>query len=256
MTPIRFVAVCHRCKMQHLVHPGSDEGIEFLARHQEKFGCSSELVPLTRRHIALVKLWNMLKVDTFKLKRAFDKRDWAFGLAREGFAGYSGNANVKEAFGTTTAFTIANANLTNSATGGWKSNSVDNTTNLYDDYLMHWVLAAVNTAPANAKAVMCYAHTLVDDTGTAYTSTGDGTPDGSEGTLTFPDYTTLPVSCPMLGAIPYPVQNRALNGGPFSHARAFGQVAGPKLVVSMINHTGMTLSVTSISYRGVYYTVA
>lgn len=203
-----------------------------------------------------MKLMNMLGVDTFLPKRKFSDSDWAFDFWREGLAGYSGNANIKEAFGSTTAFTVTNAGLSTSATAGWKSNNFDNTTNLYDDYLCHWVLAAVNTAPANGKLILCYAHTLVDDTGTAYSSTGDGTPDGSEGTITFPDYTTLPVTCPQLGTIPYPVQNRALNGGPFSHARAFGQVAGPKGVVSMINHSGMTLSVTSISYRGVYYTVA
>ena len=165
-------------------------------------------------------------------------------------------ADVKEAFGTATAFTKTNANLATSATAGWMSNAITNSTNLYLDALVNIELAAVNTAPANSKAIFLYAYALVDGSGTAYTSTGDGTPSGSEGTLTFPDVTANAIPMPLLGVVPYPTQNKAINGGPFSVARCFGGILPPKWGVAMINHSGMTLSVTNIKYIEVYNTVA
>jgi hypothetical protein len=136
------------------------------------------------------------------------------------------------------------------------SNAIDNSSNLYDDALVHAEFAAVNTAPANSKAIFLYAYALVDTAGSAYSSSGDGTPSGSEGTITFPDITTLPVAMPLLGVVPYPVQNKAINAGPFSVASCFGGVLPPKWGVCMINHSGMTLSVTNIKYIEVKYTVA
>lgn len=164
-------------------------------------------------------------------------------------------ANILEAFGSATAFTKTNANLASSATAGWMSNAIDNSTNLLLDALVHAEFAAVNTAPANSKAIFLYAFALVDGSGSAYTSTGDGTPSGSEGTLTFPDVTTLAVVAPLLGVIPYPVQNKAINGGPFSIAACFGGILPPKWCIGMVNHSGMTLSVTNIKYVEVKRTV-
>lgn len=165
-------------------------------------------------------------------------------------------ADVKLAYGTATNFTKTNANLASSATAGWMSNAIDNSSNKYLDALVTIELAAVNTAPANSKAVFLYAYALLDTAGSAYTSTGDGTPSGSEGTLTFPDVTANAIPMPRLGVVPYPVQNKAINGGPFSVAQAFGGVLPPKWGVAMINHSGMTLSVTNIKYQEVYETVA
>lgn len=165
-------------------------------------------------------------------------------------------ADVKLAFGTATAFTKTNANIASSATAGWMSNAIDNTSNLFLDALVNFELAAVNTAPADSKAIFIYAYGLVDSAASDYTSTGDGTPAGSEGTLTFPNVTTQGIVMPRIGIIPYWVQNKAINGGPFSVASAFGGILPPKWGVAMINHSGMTLSVTDIYYRGVYRTVA
>lgn len=164
-------------------------------------------------------------------------------------------ADVKRAFGTATAFTKTNANLATSATAGWMSNVIDNSTNKYLDALVHAEFAAVNTAPANSKAIFLYAYALVDSSGSAYTSAGSDTPSGSEGTMTFPDVTVNAIPLPLLGVVPYPVQNKALNGGPFSVARCFGGILPPKWGIAMINHSGMTLSVTNIKYIEVYETV-
>src|SRR5882724_4770262 len=106
-------------------------------------------------------------------------------------------ATILEAFGSATAFTITNANLTASATAGWQSNAIDNSANLFDDALVLTDFAAVNTAPAGSKAVFLYAFAIIDTAGSLYTSTGDGAPSGAEGTLTFPNITTLPVVAPL-----------------------------------------------------------
>jgi hypothetical protein len=165
-------------------------------------------------------------------------------------------ATITELFGTATAFTLTNANLANSATAGWVSNAITNTSTLALDALVNFVFSAVNTAPANSKAIFCYAFALVDASGSAYTSTGDGTPSGSEAALTYPDVTTLPVVAPLLGVIPYAVQNKAINGGPFSVAACFGGVLPPKWCVGYVNHTGMTLAGSAHKYIEVRRTVA
>lgn len=165
-------------------------------------------------------------------------------------------ATVKEAFGSATAFTKTNANLATSATAGWMSNAIDNSTTLALDALVTIELAAVNTAPANSKAVFLYAFALVDTAAAAYTGTGSATPSGSEGTLTFPDVTANAIPMPLLGVVPYPTQFIAVNGGPFSVAACFGGTLPPKWGVAMINHSGMTLSVTNVKYIEVTSTVA
>ena len=162
-------------------------------------------------------------------------------------------ANIKQAFGTATAFTKTNANIASSATAGWRSNSIDNTSNLYLDALVSIELAAVNTAPASNQAIYLFAYSLIE--GTAYASTGDGTIDGSEGTLTFPSVATLPCVLPLLGIIPYPVQNKAINSPAFSVAKCFGGILPDKWGVAMINYSGMTLNVTNVFYQEVYNTV-
>jgi hypothetical protein len=163
-------------------------------------------------------------------------------------------ASIKTAFGTATAFTKTNANLANSATAGWKGNAIDNSSNLYLDALVSIELAAVNTAPGSSKTLWIFAYSLIE--GTAYASTGDDTIDGSEGTVTFPDISTIGSVLPVCGILPYGVQNKAINSPAFSVAACFGGVLPPKWGIAMVNHTGMTLSVTDIFYIPVYRTVA
>lgn len=165
-------------------------------------------------------------------------------------------ATVKVAFGAATAFTKTNANLATSKTAGWMSNAIDNTTTLALDALVSLELAAVNTAPSASKAIFVYAFAVTDGSAAAYTSSGDTTPSGSEGTLTFPDVTVNAIPMPLLGILPYPVQNKAINGGPWSVAACFGGVLPPKWGVAMVNDSNMTLSVTNIKYVEVTNTVA
>lgn len=164
--------------------------------------------------------------------------------------------DVKQRFNTLFSFTITNANIATSATAGWKSNLRDNSSNLFEDCLVRVRLAAVNTAPANSKALFIYASAEIHDSNTNFTSTGDGQIDGSEGTVTFPDVTTLAIPLPLLGVVPYPVQNKAIVSAPFSVARCFGGVLPPQWCIAWINHTGMTLSVTAVEGREVYRNVS
>jgi len=244
----RHICFCHTCRLHHASPAGTDEALEFHHRHR---GHDVEVVRL------------IPKADADHPARGGEREGGLIEqltgwLLPAPFAGieYEGNASVKQVLGTATAFTKTNANLATSATAGWMSNAIDNSANLYLDALVTIELAAVNTAPANSKAVFLFAFALIDTGGSAYTSAGDGTPSGSEGTLTFADVTANAIPMPMLGVVPYPVQNKALNGGPFSVARCFGGTLPPKWGVAMINHSGMTLSVTNIKYQEVYASVA
>jgi hypothetical protein len=163
-------------------------------------------------------------------------------------------ADISEKYGTLTSLTITNANLASSATAGWQSAVVDNTTDLFDDIEVHVDLAAVNTAPANSKAIFFFLFGLTDDAASNYETTGDGAPGGTEGTLTYPDITANPIVARQLGIIPYPVQNKSLKKV-FLFSDVIGAVP-PKWALGMLNHSGMTLSVNSIKYRGIKYTVA
>lgn len=165
-------------------------------------------------------------------------------------------ANVKLSFANAVSLTLTSANLTNSATAGWQSDGQDNTSNLYLDALVQVKLAAVNTAPANTKLIYLYAFGVADGTTSDYGTTGDGAPSGTVGTLTFPDVTANAIPCPLLGLIPYPVQNKALISAPFSIAKCFGGTLPAKYAIGMVNNSGMTLNVTSIKIVPVFLTVA
>src|SRR5258708_5947734 len=110
--------------------------------------------------------------------------------------------------GAITALTKTNANLASSATAGWVSNAIVNTVNALD-VLIFAEFAAVNTAPASSKAIFFFAGGY---DGVEYTSTGDGVPTGAEAAITFPSISTQSIVMPSIGVLPYPVQNRKLNG--------------------------------------------
>lgn len=164
-------------------------------------------------------------------------------------------ADIKEAFaGSLTSLTLTSANLASSATAGWQSQTIDNSTNLYDDYLVMVDLAAVNTsAGSTLAAIFLFLFPSVDG-GTTFQSTGDGVPSGSVGTLTYPDVTSKAIVAPLLGVIPYPVQNKQLTAC-FSLRAALNGVVPQKFSIGMLNYAGQTLSVNSIKLQGVYNTV-
>jgi hypothetical protein len=243
---------CDDCCTKHPCKMGSDEARDFISSHR---AMGHTRLRLCEPSSKLVKLQRLTGADVFRMIRS-RLGEWVIGFDRQGIAGYKGNANVKQSFGTASTFTKTNANIASSATAGWAGNAIDNTTNLYDDAFVKLVLASVASAPGSSKAIFMFAHGLVDSAGTLYDSTGDGTPSGSEGTLTFPDVTANPIVCPPLGTVPYPITTKAINGPEFSVAAAFNGVLPPKWLPSMINHSGMTLNVTNIEYREIFWTVS
>lgn len=177
--------------------------------------------------------------------------------AKLDFSEWEDNTDNKEAFQTEQSMTVTNLHsLASSATAGWSSTFVDNTTNLYQDALVMIHIAAVNTAPASDKAIYIFAYASTD--GSIFTSTGtSGGTVGTEGALTFPSIATpLPIVMSQIGILPYPVQNKALDGGAYSIAKAFGGWLPPYWGIAILNYTGFTFAASgnTVKYRGVYLT--
>lgn len=161
-------------------------------------------------------------------------------------------ATTKITYATEQTLTVTNLHsLASSATAGWQSDAVDNTTNLYLDYMVYFVLDFANTAAANSKGVYVFAYSGI---GTSYTNPCTG----SEGTITLPDVTANALSLRPLGFIPYVTTDEVVESPHFSVAQAFGGVMPEKWGVVLMNHSGAALagSGNTAKYYGVYATTA
>lgn len=229
--------------------------LDFQQRHQ-----GHAISYLNRDALAERKLDRLASWDPRKVLRS------AFGAAgalalriaqRETWdltgAAYDPNADVKQAFqGAQTLTTTNLQSLATSATAGWQSDGISNTTNLYLDTLFQFVIAAVNTAPANSRAFFLFAsHSL--DGGTTYTSPLTG----SQGTLTYPDVTTSAQVAKLLGLLPYVTQNAVNNSPSYSMAATNGGVLPERFAVGLVNHSGLTTAASgnTVKSNGVYATV-
>jgi len=250
------LAICDTCSLYHLGAPGSLQVIEFDHRHHNHHTRIVKSDPTIQRLHAQFDA-DVIREVCHQARADGRERTRAFEFEKLGVAGYKGNAVVAEAFSSITTMTKTNANLASSATAGWQSQSFDNTTNLYLDYWFQFQFAAVNTAPANDKAIYFFAFALLDSTGSAWTGTGAATPSGSEGTLTYPNVSTIGCAAPAFPPAPYLVQNVAFNTPNMSYAATggFQGMVPQKLAIGMVNFCGMTLSITNILAVGVYFTV-
>jgi hypothetical protein len=166
-------------------------------------------------------------------------------------------ANRNLAYQAEQSFVVTALNsLATSPTAGWGSAVVDNTANLFLDAEVQVVLAAVNTVPGSSKALYVYAYAGSNATDLTTTGSSGGTV-GTQGALTFPDITTLAVVMPLIGMVPYPVQNKLIVSSWFSVAKAFNNWLPPFWGVACVNHTGMILAASgnSIKYRGLFETI-
>lgn len=162
-------------------------------------------------------------------------------------------ADMKIAYSTLQTMTVtALHSLASSATAGWQSAVVDNSTDKYLDALVMVVLDFANTAPANSRQAFVFVYGGVESG--VYTNPASG----SEGALTLVDVTTTQQALKLLGAIPYITQDEVAEGGPFSVAAAFDGALPPYWGVCIMNHSGATLAASgnTVKWMPVYATVA
>jgi hypothetical protein len=155
-------------------------------------------------------------------------------------------ADLKQAFGSSTAITCSLASKTSGSSR--ESTAIDNTSNLFLDVLVYLAVKLQTGTPAGDKAVYVYVYGSED--GTNYTDNATG----SDANITLRQPTNLRplgvISTPDSGGLTY-------KSGPMSLAAAFGGVIPRKWGIVVLNSTGVTLSATegdhAKSYTGVYY---
>jgi hypothetical protein len=161
--------------------------------------------------------------------------------------------DVKLALSAAQTMTVTNLHsLASSATAGWQSDVVDNTTNLYEDAQVMIVLDFANTSPANSRGVYVFAYSGLES-GT-YTNPVSG----SEGTLTLTDVTTTMQNLVQIGFIPYNTADEVAESSVMSVAKFFGGKLPPYWGIALMNHSGAALAASgnTVKWRGVYRTVA
>ena len=219
---VRF-AVCHTCRLFHPL--GGDVDARF--------------ADFAHNHLG--HLLELLKIR--------NPDDYGALLA------YAPNADVKQAFQGAQTMTVTNLHsLAASATNGWESDAVANTSALYLDDLWQVTIAAVNTVPsAPASVVVLAGHSI--DGGTTYTRPFTGT----QGTRTFDSIATLAQCAPTLGIVPYATQNTTLISKALSMAATCDNFVLPERTsIGILNQTGtMTFAASGnvVKHNGVYRTV-
>lgn len=156
-------------------------------------------------------------------------------------------ADIKKAYGTSTAITITLTSLAHSENAGRESTAVDNGTNKFIDALVQVKVKLAAGTPSGDRAVYVYAYGSED--GTTYTDNATG----SDADITLTDPRNMKVIgviyCPAAGALTYESQ-------PMSVAKAFDWSLPRKWGIVVRNHTNVALDTTgsSASYSGDYYT--
>jgi hypothetical protein len=159
-------------------------------------------------------------------------------------------STLKLAFGTVTAMTVTNLNsLASSATAGWQSAVVDNTSDLYEDAHVQVVVDMANTSPANDKTLYVFAYAGLE---TTYTDPASG----SEGTITLTNITTTGQNLKLIGTLAYETADMVIESAVFSVAAAFGGILPRKWGLVIINYTGAAIagSGNTVKWTGVYRT--
>jgi len=141
-------------------------------------------------------------------------------------------ANIKTAYGTATALSISNLATLASATLSAASTAVDNTSNLYLDYLVETTVT-VGTVVAPA-VVFIYAADTIDNTN-------------------FSDITSTS-NLRLLGVLSTPTSATSYRSSAFSLAAAFGGTVPPKFQILIYNSTGAAFTAGTAQYLGIYST--
>lgn len=237
--------LCHTCKVRHPCL-NQQNYLDKLAAHQ---GHATSFI---NRDWAHERGWSRLAAwDPRKLLiSAFGLRDVL--RLREALEGYAPNADVKAALQAAQTMTVTNLHsLASSATAGWQSDEVNNTSNLYLDTFVQAVIDFANTAPANSKGIYWF---LASGLVTGKLSNPFS---GSEGTLTLIDVTTTPQVARLLGFQPYTTTDEVSESSLMSVAAPCAGIHPNFWAVGAMNHSGAALagSGNTVKYTGVYATV-
>ena len=162
------------------------------------------------------------------------------------------NSDVKLALQALQTMTVTNLHsLANSATGGWQSDVVDNTSNLFLDAWLQVVLDFANTAPANSKAAIILGYSGIESG--KYSNPASG----SEGTITLVDIDTSAQNLKLIDLMPYTTTDEVVESSAMSVAPTFGGILPPYWGIVIMNRSGAALasSGNTVKYRGIYATV-
>jgi len=159
-------------------------------------------------------------------------------------------------YGSVSQMTVANLNsLANSASAGWQSDRVDNTSVKAVDYQVNLKIDLENTAAANDKAIYVYVVPWFWD-GSAFVAGADGgtttPPSGAEGNYTI----STTHGFKMAKVIPYTASGQVVYGY-FSIANLFGSMPdGWSLVI--INYTGAAIAASgnAVQFKPIKYASA
>ena len=150
-------------------------------------------------------------------------------------------ANIKIAYGDSSALTITLASLATSAdhTTGRESTAIDNTTNKYLDYLLAGKIT-LGTTPTAGKEIRIYAVGLSEDA---------TWPDGFTGLDAAKTWTTASIR-DAVGKLAAIMQTPATSDqtqwfGPISVAALFGGVLPKKFIVFVTHDTAVALNATA-----------
>ena len=158
-------------------------------------------------------------------------------------------ADIKQAFGTSTALTLTLASLAQAAAR--ESTAVDNSTDKFLDVLVQLNIKLQTGTPASDKAINIYVYGSED--GTDYTDNASG----SDAAITLRDPTNLRlidiINTPDSGGLTY-------KSHPLSIAAAFGGVMPRKWGIVVENKTNIAFSATegdhTKEYSGIFATSA
>jgi len=166
-------------------------------------------------------------------------------------------ATVNISYGAWTALTVtALQSLASSATAGWQSDRIDNTSTKALDYEIMIKLPMANTAPANDKAVYVFVSPAMYDGSSWYHADGGTTtlPSGTQGTYTIAGVTTTN-NLDQLRALAYTTQNQTIQAIMRLSDLYDAMPDGFSLVID--NYSGAAHSTGCVvAYRAITQTVA
>lgn len=155
---------------------------------------------------------------------------------------------------TATSMTITALNsLANSATAGWKSDTLDLRSRKCSDIKFGIKITMANTAPANDKAVYVYAIPWWYDGSAWYAASGGTTtlPTGGQAAYTI----ASPNNFRLLGVLAYTTQNMVLQDQ-FLLSNAFGNVMPDMVQIFVLDYSGAAVhsSGNALYYSPIYKT--